>query len=175
MVRRAMTVGLVGLVSWALIAGPSGAVLPAAGAISNKNMSWVFNWESAVGGDIEFYETKLPDGSLKRYAIYTSMATGFNIVDITDPALPPIPAGAFLDPGLAWQGDVQVDPVRKIVAHAVESPGTTMSHGAGDGVAFVSIANVMQPTLLGVVNTTSAHNVTIIGDNIAYSVGSGGG
>lgn len=173
MVRRAMTVGLVGLVSWALVAGPSGAVLPAAGAISKKNMEWVFNYESGVGGDIEFYETNT-GGAIKRYAIYTSMANGFNIIDITNPAIP-VPAGAFVDPGLNWQGDVQVDPVRKLVLLATESPGTTQSHGFADGVAFVSIANVLQPTLVGVVNTTSAHNVTIIGDNIAYSVGGGGG
>jgi hypothetical protein len=169
-----MTVGLVGLVSWALIAGPSGAVLPAAGAISNKNMSWVFNWESGVGGDIEFYETKLSDGTLKRYAIYTSMANGFNIVDITDPTLPPIPTGAYVDPGLSWQGDVQVDPVRKLVVSAIESPGTTASLG-GDGVTFVSIANPMQPTRVGIMNTTSAHNSTIIGDNVLYTLGGGGG
>ena len=172
MIRRTTTVGLAGLLVWALAAGPSGAVIPAVGAISKKNMEWVFNVPSGVGADIEFYETKLGDGTLKRYAIYTSMANGFNIVDITNPTLPVL-TGVFVDPGLNWQGDVQVDPVRKIVVLATQGPGATVGHGGSDGLAFVSIENPAMPTLLGVANGLggAAHNSTIIGDNVVYTTG----
>ena len=166
--RKALTVGLAALVLGAIVA-PAAAVLPAVGAISKKNMDWKWNVEADIGSDIEFLERKLPDGSLKRYAIVGDMGHGFNIIDITNPDLP-LPVGAFVDPGFNWEGDVQVNPRRNLVVLAVEFPGITVEHSGGDGIAIVDISNLQQPTLLSVVDDVEgAHNVTIIDDRYIYT------
>jgi hypothetical protein len=154
------------------VVNPAGAVIPGVGVISKKNMEWVFNWPAAVGSDIEFLEKKLEDGSLKRYAIIGSMGNGFNVIDITNPALPVL-TGVFVDPGLNWQGDIQVNPKRNLVVLATQSPGATVSHGASDGLAFVDVSDPSRPTLLGVVNGLggAAHNSTIIDDRYIYTTG----
>jgi hypothetical protein len=149
---------------------PSEAAIPAAGAISSKNMTWKFNVEADVGSDIEFLERKMPDGSLKRYAIVGDMGHGFNIIDITNPDLPLL-TGAFVDPGFNWEGDVQVNPRRNLVLLAIESPGTTVDHSAGDGLGIIDISDLTQPKLLSVVDDVNgAHNVTIINDQYAYTL-----
>jgi len=170
--RRALIAGLAAGLLLALTA-PAYGVIPAAGVISKKNMEWVFNNPQAVGGDIEFYEELQSDGSVSRYALTTSMGNGFNIYDITDPELPLI-AGSFVDPGVNWQGDLQVNPRRKIAVLATQgSIGFTVGHGGSDGLAFVDISDVSSPTLLGVVNglAGAAHNSTIIDDQTIYTTG----
>lgn len=163
MIRRTTLAALATALTMALMTGPAGAVIPGVGVISKQNMEWVWNYPELVGSDIEFYEELQDDGSVKRYAIVGSMGNGFNIFDITDPTLP-TPAGSFVDPGINWQGDVQVNPRRDIVVLATQgSIGRTVSHGtAGDGLAFVDISNVNTPTLLGTADglEAAAHNST---------------
>lgn len=172
--RRVLITAIAGAMLAAL-AIPAGAVIPAAGAISKKNMEWVWNNPQAVGSDIEFFEQLQDDGSVKRYAITGSMGNGFNIYDITDPTLPLI-AGSFVDPGLNWQGDIQVNPRREIAVLATQGAiGRTLSHGdaGGDGLAFVDISDPTMPTLLGTADGLggAAHNSTIIDDEIIYTTG----
>lgn len=172
MFRRTTSVGVAGLLMWAIVAQPAGAVIPGVGVVSRQNMDWVWNYEAAAGSDIEFYEVKEEDGSFSRYAIYGSMGNGFNVVDITDPALP-VFTGAFVDPGVNWQGDIQVNPRRDLVVFSTEgSIGRTASHGGGDGLAFVDISNPAMPTLLGTADGVdgAAHNATIISDEIVYTL-----
>jgi hypothetical protein len=149
---------------------PAGAVLPAVGAISHKNMEWKFNWEGDVGSDIEFLERKLPDGSLKRYAIVGLMGHGFNVYDITNPDLPLL-TSAFVDPGFNWEGDIQVNPRRNLVIVATESPGVTVGNGTSGGLAIVDVTDIANPVLKSHITLTGgAHNVVIIDDNIAWGL-----
>ncbi|HEX9891542.1 MAG TPA: hypothetical protein VGB28_05725 [Actinomycetota bacterium] len=167
--RRALLAALVGVGLLAATVRPVGAV--GVGVISKKNMEWVFNVPQAVGADIEFYENRLEDGSLKRYAVATSMGNGFTIIDITNPALPVL-AGASADPGVSWQGDVQVNPKRKIVSVAYDgAPAASVNNaGLGDGIALYDISDVARPTLLSVVKGLGgAHNATMVGDNFIYT------
>lgn len=173
--RKALLAALLTVGVLAPLAAPAGAVIPGVGVISRQNMEWVWNNPQLVGSDIEFYEELQDDGSVLRYAITGSMGNGFNIYDINDPTLPVI-AGSFVDPGINWQGDVQVNPRRKIVVLATQgSIGRTASHGqtGGDGLAIVDISDVSNPTLLGTADGLdgAAHNSTIIDDEIIYTTG----
>lgn len=159
---------LVGLAAGIVIAAavPSSAVIPGVGVIHKKNLEWVWNAPQAVGSDIEFYEEKLADGTINRYAITGSMGNGFNIYNINDPALP-ILTGTYVTPGLIWQGDVQVNPKRKIVVQSVQSPGISVALG-GQGIEIVDISDPTAPVRLGLVSGLSAHNSTIISDEAIY-------
>lgn len=153
------------------LAASAHAAIPAAGVISKKNIDWVFNNPQVVGSDIEFLERKEEDGTLKRYAITGAIGHGFQIIDITNPALPVV-AGIFTDPGVNWQGDVQVNPRRNIVSLATDSlPAATVGHGGvADGIALVDITNITTPTLLSVVEGLGgSHNSTIIDDQYIYT------
>jgi hypothetical protein len=149
---------------------PAGAVLPAVGAVSHKNMEWRWNVPGDVASDIEFLERKLPDGSLKRYAIVGEMGHGFDLIDITNPDLPVL-TSVFVDPGFNWEGDIQVNPRRNLVIVATESPGVTVGNGTSGGLAIVDISNVANPVIKSHITLTGgAHNVTIIDDQYAYGL-----
>ena len=168
---RKTTLSLVAaLAAMALLNGPAGAVIPGAGVISKKNIDWKWNNEKGLGSDIEFFERRQSDGSLRRYAVAGDMSHGFDIYDITNPDMPLL-AGAFVDPCVNWQGDVQVNPRRSLVVLATESPGTAVGHGPGDGLAIVDVSNVQQPRVVGRVSgiTGAAHNSTIIDDRYIYT------
>lgn len=155
----------------AIGAGSAQAVIPGAGVISKKNIEWRWNNPQLVGSDIEFFERKLADGTLKRYAIPGAIGHGFQIVDITDPARP-LPAGAFVDPGANYQGDTQVNPRRNIAVIATDgAPAATVGHGGvAAGATIVDISNVQSPTLLSTVrNIGGAHNTTIVDDRYIYT------
>lgn len=166
MTRRIMLAGLLALGTLGLAAAPSQAVIPGVGVVSKKNMEWVGNVEQAVGSDIEFIEMKQPDGSLKRYALTGSMGNGMNIVDITNPDLPLL-TGVYVNPGLNWQGDIQVNAKRKIAVISIQSPGTTVNQNT-QGIELVDISNPALPTHLSAVTGLSAHNSTIIDDSYIY-------
>jgi hypothetical protein len=152
---------------------PSQAAIPAVGAISHNNMEWKWNVPADVGSDIEFFERKLSDGSLKRYAVVGDMGHGFNIIEITNPDLPLI-VGAFVDPGFNWEADIQVNPRRNLVLLATDNLGSTVDHGGGTegiGVDIVDITDVTNPTLLShFEGVEGAHNVTIINDQYFYTL-----
>lgn len=153
----------------ASVASAAGAVIPGVGAISKKNIDWVFNNTAASGSDLEFLERKLADGTLKRYAITGALGSGFNIIDITNPAMP-LQAGAYVSPH-AYQGDVQVNPRRNIVVLSTDAAGSA-AHSGGSGIELVDITNLTTPSRLGVVsNVEGAHNATIIDDKYIYTVG----
>jgi hypothetical protein len=153
----------------ALFNGPAGAVIPGVGVISKKNVEWKWNNTQAVGSDIEFLERKQADGSLKRYAIAGAIGSGFNIIDITNPAMP-LQVGAYVSPH-AYQGDVQVNPRRNIVVLSTDLAGSA-AHSGGSGIEFVDITNLTTPSRLGLVsNVEGAHNATIIDDSFVYTVG----
>lgn len=148
---------------------PAAGVIPGVGVISKKNVEWVFNNVQAVGSDLEFLERKLPDGSLKRYAITGALGSGFNVIDITNPAIP-LQVGAYLSQH-AYQGDIQVNPRRNIVVLSTDLSGSA-AHGGGSGIELVDITNLTTPARLGVVsNVDGAHNSTIIDDSYIYTVG----
>jgi len=173
MMRRSLLAAVTALGLTAAVIGPAGAI-PGPGVISNKNMEWTFNMPQAVGSDIEFLEMKQADGSLKRYAITGSMGNGFNIYDITlvneTVGGTAVLTGTFVDPGVNWQGDVQVNPKRKLVVLATESPGATVSHGVGSGLVFVDVSNPSLPTQVGQITLSGpAHNSTIINDQYVYT------
>lgn len=145
------------------------AVIPGVGVISKKNVEWVFNNVQAVGSDLEFLERKQQDGSLKRYAITGAIGSGFNIIDITNPAMP-LQVGAYASVH-AYQGDVQINPRRNIVVLSTDLSGSA-AHSGGSGIELVDITNLTTPARLGVVsNVEGAHNSTIIDDNYIYTVG----
>lgn len=147
------------------------AALPGSGVVSSTNMEWVWNNPQVVGSDIEFYEERRGDDSLRRYAIAGAMGHGFQIIDITDPALPLL-AGVFADPGVSWQGDPQVNPRRKIVSFATDGlPAATLGHdGVADGIALVDISDVANPRLLSTLGGLGgSHNSTIVDDRYLYT------
>ncbi|HEV3475188.1 MAG TPA: hypothetical protein VG602_07470, partial [Actinomycetota bacterium] len=149
--------------------GPASAVIPGVGVISKKNMEWKWNNEKTVGSDIEFFERKQADGSVRRYAVAGDIGHGFDIYDITNPDMPTL-AGVYVSPGLQWQGDVQVNPRRNIVSFATDNLGASLAHGGGIGIELVDITNIASPQRLGVVsNVGGAHNSTIINDQYIYT------
>ena len=163
--KRLLLIGLAaGIVMTAAV--PSSAVIPGVGVIHKKNMEWVWNVPQAVGSDLEFFEQKQEDGSLKRYAVTGSMGNGFNVIDITDPTLPVL-AGSFVTPGLSWQGDIQINAKRELVVLSIQSPGTNGEMG-GQGIMIVDISDPTSPILRSTVNGLSAHNSTIISDTAIY-------
>lgn len=162
---------------WTLIPAAVGVLLvsltPAASAVpvDAKNMGWVTGLPQAAASDIEFLEREEEDGSLSRYAIVGNIGHGFQIIDITDPVSPQ-PVGAFLDPGVHYQGDVQVNPRRDLVVVATDgAPAATLGYGGvGNGIAFVDISDLSSPTLLSVLGGLGgSHNSTIIDDRYVYT------
>jgi hypothetical protein len=169
MIRKSLTIVSVIAIATATLAAAASAVIPGVGAVSKKNMEWVFNNAQAGGSDLEFLERKQADGSLKRYVIAGAVGSGFTITDITDPAMP-LPTGAYVSPH-AYQGDVQVNPRRNIVVLATDAAGS-VAHSGGSGIELVDITNLQTPAKLGVVsNVEGAHNSTIIDDSYIYTVG----
>lgn len=167
---RLMLAGAACVTILAMAVEPAGAALPG-GVISKRNMEWVWNNPQVVGSDIEFFEELQADGSVRRYAITGAMGHGFQIIDITDPELP-ILAGIFVDPGVNWQGDPQVNPRRKIVSFATDNlPALTVGHdGVADGIALVDISDVGNPRLLSALGGLGgSHNSTIVDDRYIYT------
>lgn len=174
--RRSVVVALFAFsVAVLLIALPASSGAQVVGQVPRspfrQNIAWVWNNPQVVGSDIEFFERKLDNGTLKRYAIAGAIGHGFQIIDITNPRLPLV-AGAFVDPGVNYQGDPQVNPRRNIVSISTDgAPAATLGHGGvAAGVTLVDISNLSAPTLLSTVrNIGGAHNSTIIDDRYIYT------
>lgn len=157
-----------------LVVAPNPAAVPGV-VVDAQDMHWVANVPQAVGSDLEFLERQESDGSLSRYAIVGDIGFGFQIIDITDPETPTL-TGAFVDPGIHWQGDIQVNPRRNIVVIATDGPvnpvpaGTVGYGGPADGIAFVDISDLANPQLLSVLpGLGGSHNSTIIDDQYLYT------
>jgi hypothetical protein len=158
-----------GLWAVALFVGTASAQVPAQG-LSSKNMHWEANAANLVGNSLDFFERKLADGSIKRYAVAATHVNGFDILDITTPTAP-VTVSRYVSPGVNNHPWVQVNPRRNIVALSIEERGgATVSHGGSVGVEFVDISNVANPQLLGVVNGLNGpHTIRMIGDNHVYT------
>jgi hypothetical protein len=154
---------------------------------SIKNMEHVQNVPNLSGNALDFFERKLTDGTIKRYAVAATQGNGFDILDVTEPAHPAT-VGRYLLPGNdpnkisqssagsnfhAW---VSVNPVRNIVALTIEEgvngvpAGHALRHNGSVGIQFVDISDVTNPKPLGKIDGLDGpHTVRMIGDNYAYT------
>ena len=155
--------------------------------VSIKNFEHVQNIPNLSGNALDFFERKLEDGTVKRYAVAATQGNGFDILDVTAPEHP-VTVGRYLLPdndpakvegssaGLNFHSWVSVNPRRNIVALTIEEGvagvplGRTVRHGGSVGIQFVDITNVTNPKPLGRVNGLDGpHTVRMIGDNHAYT------
>jgi hypothetical protein len=167
-----LAVGALVASAGASIAHPTG--IPALGTVA-KNMQFANNIVTPGGNSLDFFERKASNGALTRYAV-ASTQTGFEIIDINDPA-EPATVGRYVTAGFNYHSWVAVNPKRNIVAYSIESPGTSVSHGLSNGVEFVDIADVANPVLLGQVAGLGSggvpgngpHTIRMIGENHVYT------
>lgn len=187
----ALLVAAVVLSGLALPAGAHtpGFPVPAVGAVSKKNMEWVWGSWDGGGNAMDLFERRDADGTIHRYGVLATHANGFDIVDITDPTAPEMisryvgdpvpdpgnPGGGTNDSlvGFNYHPWVSVNPRRNIVALTIEDlagAGTAARHGVGTGIQFVDISDVDNPVPLGKINGLEGpHTVRMIGDNFAYT------
>jgi hypothetical protein len=176
--RRHLRAGfraLAATAAMALLVGPAFAQIPTQGLMS-KNMHWEANVANLAGNSLAFFERKLADGSIKRYAVAATHGNGFDIIDITTPTAPATvgryvndPSPTAGGPGTYYHPWVDVNPRRNIVALSIETPMRSPDHGFGQGVEFVDITDVTRPVQLGKVSGFSAHTIRMIGDNHVYT------
>ena len=188
MLRRYLPLSLVLLLAAQLVGGAASAQIPSTGALSHHDVhsdsgSNAFN----VGGNaLDFFERRLSDGTLKRYAVAATHGNGFDIVDVSDP-LKPQAVSRYVSPGANYHPWVQVNGERNIVALSIEEQGRSVGHGFTTGVEFVDISNLAAPVLLGIAetppiggsrlggvsgpgsNSDGAHTIRMIGDNHIYT------
>jgi LVIVD repeat len=181
--RRYLPISLILLLGVQLVNGAASAQIPGTGEVSHHNVhthtgSNAFN----VGGNaLDFFERRLADGTLKRYAVAASQ-NGFDIVDISDP-VKPTTVSRYVSLSVQYHPWVQVNGERNIVALSIEEPGRSVGHGNTTGVEFVDISDLATPVLLGTAETAPVpgkrlggasglggpHTIRMIGDNHIYT------
>lgn len=187
MLRRYVPLSLILLLAVQLVNGAASAQIPTSGTVSHHDVhsdsgANAFN----VGGNaLDFFERRLSDGTLKRYAVAAAHGNGFDIVDISDP-LKPKTVSRYVSPGVNYHPWVQVNGERNIVALSIEEPGRSVGHGFTTGVEFVDISDVATPVLLGTAETAPVpgkrlggasgqtglggpHTIRMIGENYVYT------
>ncbi len=186
MLRRYLPLSLVLLLAVQLVNGAASAQIPSTGTVSHHDVHSdsggnAFN----VGGNaLDFFERRLSDGTLKRYAVAAAHGNGFDIVDISDP-LKPSTVSRYVSPGVNYHPWVQVNGERNIVALSIEEQGKSVGHGMTPGVEFVDISDIEAPVLLGTAETAPVpgkrlggvsspatdgpHTIRMIGDNYVYT------
>jgi hypothetical protein len=137
-----------------LLIGSASAQIPSFGAISHHNVHGEGNAPNLGGNAMDYFERRLPDGTIKRYAVAAAVGNGFDIVDITDP-LAPETVSRYVTPGLNYHPWVQVNGPRNIVAISIEEPAPnapngSLAHGGSNGIEFVDITDVSKPVQLSV-------------------------
>lgn len=143
--------------------------IPALGAVSGENMQAVANAPNLAGNGLDLFERLDVNGNARRYAVAAAHGNGFDIVDITDPPAPET-VSHYATPGLNYHPWVQVNPRRQIVAVSIEDPGVSPAHGVSNGIEFVDIADLANPTRLGVASGLGGpHTIRMIGDNHVYT------
>ncbi|MGH2710207.1 MAG: hypothetical protein ACRDH9_03260 [Actinomycetota bacterium] len=167
---RHVVVGLALLAGIQLLVFPAGAQIPAAGLLSSHEMELETNRPNLVGNSLDFFERRLPDGTIKRYAVAATHVNGFDILDLSNPLNPTV-VGRFVTPGSNYHPWVQVNGPRNIVALSIEDPaGATVSHTGSTGIEFVDISDVTNPTRLGVVDgLVGPHTIRMIGPDHIYT------
>ena len=152
-----------------LVYGSAAAQIPSFGEISHHNVHSEGNAANLGGNAMDYFERKLADGSVKRYAVAATHGNGFDIVDVTDP-LSPTTVSRYATPGVNYHPWVQVNGPRNIVAISIEEPGASVAHGGTNGVEFVDIANLASPTRLSSVpGLQGPHTIRMIGPNHIYT------
>ena len=169
---------LLGLLILAQLANTTAqAQIPGSGMLDSKNVHSEGNVANLVGNSLDFFERKLPDNSIKRYAVAATHGNGFDILDVTTPTSPVTvgryvndPAPAAGGPGAYYHPWVQVNPTRNIVALSLEDPGRSPDHGLSWGVEFVDISDVTNPVQLSkIAGVSGPHTIRMIGDNHLYT------
>lgn len=141
--------------------------------VSSKNMEHVANVPNLAGTNLEFFERLEPDGSTKRYAVAATHGNGFDIIDVTDPEAPAT-VGRYVNPariaGFNFHVWLDVNPGRNIVVLSVQEPGANLQHGGSQGLEFVDISDVTNPTHLGQLpGLGGPRKAYMIGDNHVYT------
>lgn len=170
---------LAALFALGLLIGPASAQIPTM-AVSAKNFEHEANVANLVGNSLAFFERRLADGSIKRYAVAATHGNGFDILDVTTPTAP-VTVGRYVNdpsptaggPAMYYHTWLDVNPQRNIVALSTErDPGGAIrspDHGLGWGVEFVDITDVTNPVQLGKVSGFGTHTVRMIGDHYVYT------
>lgn len=176
----ALTVSLAAVATLAAPVGAHNEGLPSI-PLSIENMELVYNRPQVGGNNLAFFERKEEDGTIKRYVVASTKVNGFDIMDITDPGHVTV-AGSYTlggeagdaasnsSAGANYHPWVDVNPRKNIVVLTIENPGGALRHGSTTGAAFVDIADIANPTLLGKTDGLGGpHTVRMVGDHCAYT------
>ena len=179
--RRYLPLSLTLLLGVQLLNASASAQIPSAGALGSKNVHSEGNQENLVGNAVDFFERRLTDGSVKRYAVASTYGSGFDIVDVTNPTDPQT-VSRYVSPGVNYHTWVAVNSKRNIVAMSIgDEAGVSPAHGMSNGVEFVDISDVSAPVRLSVVEGLQGspsgkasglqgpHTIRMIGDNHLYT------